>query len=68
MYHKNENKRTLQPDTKNPEKTVLEKWGRRVPPTKQCYGAASTVLRPASVSIYKDKKFYLRQLRVHPLG
>ena len=29
---------------------------------------AQGFLRPASVSIYKDKKFNVRQLKVHPLA
>ena len=46
MYHKNKNtsENTTAGHVK-PEKTILEKWGRRVPPTKQCYGAASRVFK-----------------------
>ena len=49
---------------------IFGKMGTACTPNQalQAMMRAQGFLRPASVSIYKDKKFNVRQLKVHPLA
>ena len=68
MYHKNKNTRTQQQATLSPKKQFWKNGDSVYPQPSSAMVLLLGFLRPASVSIYKNKKFNVRQLKVHPLA
>ena len=68
MYHKNKNTRTPQQATLSPKKQFWKNGDGVYPQPSSAMVLLLGFLRPASVSIYKNKKFNVRQLKVHPLA